>query len=108
MALLNVTVPGKTGVAPPLVATAGGGDSFPILGTDQKFHFKNTDVAGRTVTLIAQKACPLGVLHNIVLAVPAGTERVIDGVDPAYYADVNGRVQLTYDAATGLTAGSYA
>ena len=108
MAQLNLVKPGVTGSAPGLVAVAGGGDSFPIVSRAQKYHFKNTDVGARTVTFVAQKKCNAGVLHNAIVTVPAASERFVDDIDPAFFDDGNGRVQLTYDAATGLTAESFA
>lgn len=108
MAALNLTQPGAAGAAPGLVAAAGAGDSFPLVSRGQKFHFKNTDVGARTVTIVAQRKCSLGFLHNLTVTVPAGQERIADGIDPAIYGDGTGRVQLTYDAATGLTLNSYA
>jgi hypothetical protein len=107
MAALNLTQASKAGVAPGLVAANGAGDSFPMIDRNQKFHFKNADVAQRTITIAAQAACNLGFLHNLAVVVPAGAERIVDDIDPAIYADSQGRVQLTYDAATGLTLGSY-
>jgi hypothetical protein len=108
MAALNLVKPGQAGAAPGLVAVAAGGDSFPIISRTQKFHFKNTDAAARNVTFVAQKKCNVGVLHNAIVNVPAGTERIVDDLDPAFFDDGNGRVQLTYDASANLTAGSYA
>ena len=108
MASLNLTDASRAGVAPGLQAVNGGGDSFPLTSPSQKFHFKNTDVADRTVTITAQSPCNQGVLHDAEITVPAGAERIVDDLDPRFYADANGRVQLTYDAATGLTVASYA
>lgn len=96
----------RTGAAPTLAAVDGAGDSFPLGSSNQKFHFKNTDVAGRTVTFVAQRPCNQGVLHNAVVSVPAATERIFDGFG-SEFQDNNGRIQLTYDAATGLTVASY-
>lgn len=108
MAALNLNQPGVAGAAPGLVAAAGAGDSFPIVSRTQKYHFKNTDAAQRTITIVAQNKCSLGFLHNLAVLVPAGQERIVDGIDPAIYGDSQGRVQFTYDAATGLTLASYA
>lgn len=107
MAALNIFHAGSAGAAPGLVAVNAGGDSFPIVSRSQKFHFKNTDVAARTITFTATKACNLGVLHNAPVIVPAGAERYVDDIDPLFFADSGGRVQLTYDAATGLSAESF-
>jgi hypothetical protein len=108
MAALNLVKPGVAGSAPGLVAANGGGDSFPIVGRAQKYHFKNTDAAARNITFVAQKKCNQGVLHNVIVNVPAGQERLVDDIDPSFFDDGAGRVQLTYDAVANLTVGSYA
>lgn len=108
MAALNLVKGGQAGAAPGLAAASAGGDSFPIISRTQKFHFKNTDAAARNVTFVAQTKCNEGVLHNVIVNVPAGTERIVDDIDPQFFGDANGRVQLTYDASANLTVGSYA
>lgn len=107
MAALSIFHPGSAGAAPGFVAVNGGGDSFPIVSRSQKFHFKNTDVAARTITFTAQNKCNLGFLHHVAVVVPAGAERLVDDIDPGIYGDATGRVQLTYDAATGLSVESF-
>lgn len=96
----------RTGGAPTLQAVDVAGDSFSLGSSGQKFHFKNTDAATRTITFTAVQPCNQGVLHNAIVTVPAGTERIFSGFG-SEFQDNNGRIQLTYDAATGLTVASY-
>ncbi len=107
MAVLSVvnTAPGVPATTT-LVAAAGGGDSFPNTGVEQ-FRVRNADASSKTVTFVAQNAvgCPAGVLHNIVLTVPAGAEQTVRNLDMARFNDANGRVQVTYSAVTSVTVG---
>lgn len=105
MAILSVSQPGAAGTNPSFAAASAGGDSFQNSGAGERLRVRNTDASSHTVTVVAQAAagCPAGLTHNIAVAVPAGQERTIRGFDPARFNDVNNRVQLTYDAVTGVT-----
>lgn len=104
MAVLTVVQVSLAGVNPAFAAAAGGGDQFSNDGS-QKVHLKNTDAAARNVTFAAQAAlgCPAGILHNVVINVPAGQERVVGPFDPARFNDANSRVNMTYDAVANLS-----
>ena len=106
MAVLNVAQTGITPVANTLVAAAGGGDHIPNTGVE-RFRVRNASGGSITATLAAVSAagCPAGTLHNIVMTVPAGEERVVRNLDPARFNDANGRVAVTYSAVTSVTVG---
>jgi len=103
MAILTVQEIVRAGVIPTYNAAAGGGDSFP---NDSRIllHFKNTNAAARNVTVATQITVDGKAVADDVLNVPATTgDKMIGPFPSSLYNDVNGRVQLTYDATAGLT-----
>jgi hypothetical protein len=112
MAVLAVQQIARTGLAPALAAAAAGGDSFPNTGRVW-LRVVNADLAvARTVTIASQLsagALPQGAAKtDLVVAVPADTERWIGPFDPAGFNDANARVVVTYDDEADLTVGAFA
>ena len=107
MAVLTVQQLTRAGITPTYAAAAGGGDSFPNDG--QTFvQFKNTNAAARNVTIATQVTVDGKAVADDVINVPLTTGDVMVGpFPPGIYNDVNGRVQLTYDAVTNLTVGVF-
>src|SRR3990167_7912315 len=103
MAVLTVQQLTRAGITPTYAAAAGGGGSFPNDG--QTFvQFKNTNAAARNVTIATQVTVDGKAVADDVINVPLTTGDVMVGpFPPGIYNDVNGRVQLTYDAVTNLT-----
>ena len=67
-------------------------------------QFKNTNAAARNVTIATQVTVDGKAVADDVINVPLTTGDVMVGpFPPGIYNDVNGRVQLTYDAVTNLT-----
>jgi hypothetical protein len=109
MALIQLVSPAATGQAEPAMTAANaGGDSFPMPGP-LLVRIKNAGAAARTITFVGQNKCNQGSLHNLVVVV--ANDSVIVNVpitDVIRFADVNGQLQLTYDAVTGVTVAAYA
>lgn len=109
MALYTVQNIAKTGLAPTYGAVALS-DTFPNPGDERTFlHVKNGSGASINVTVVAQKTQvkvpSVGQLtiSNLVIAVPAGQERVIGPFSEAFN-DANGLVVVNYSAITTVTA----
>lgn len=102
MATLAIQQASKAGTIVTLVAAAGGGDKFPAA-PDRALRVKNADATATVVTIVAQKACNQGVLHDNVVSVAAGEERTIGGLNQDQYVDAQGLVNVTYSKVTSLT-----
>lgn len=106
MALLNLFAPTLAGLARVLTAANVAGDSFPLPGPII-VTINNGSGAPINVTFVGSGVCSQGFLHNAVLAVAAGATVDVYVADLARFADVNGRLQLTYSDVTTLTVGAY-
>jgi hypothetical protein len=107
MATLSVTSMSPSGtVEPALTAAAGGGDQFPNNG---KTYLKVTNGGGVpiTVTIVAQRACDQGTIHNIANSVANATTELM-GPFSDRYTDGNGFCQVTYSGVTSVTVGAIA
>ena len=88
-------------------AANSGGDSFPNDGKTLLL-VQNTDASSHTATVTAQKTSQqvpgIGAMtkSNIAQAIAAGDEAIIGPFPPSMFNDVNGLVQITYSAATGM------
>jgi hypothetical protein len=102
MATLAVQTINTAGVAPTRNSAAGGGDSFT---NDGKTFIDVVNGSGGeiTVTITAQQACSVGILHTLAIAIAAGIEKMIGPFNRQIYNDANGKVQLTYSGVTSLT-----
>lgn len=112
MAVLTVQQIDRTGLDPALAAADAAGDSFPNSG-QQFLRVANANVgAARQVTVASQipaGGVPQGAAKtNLVVSVPASSERWIGPFDPGSWNDANGRVVVTYDNEADLTVGAYA
>src|SRR5215212_4660189 len=111
MAVLPVRRASATGSALTTQAAAGGGDSFPNDGNTNLLVI-NSGGAPRTVTFDAPNACSFGVVHashDYVATIP--NDSVPYQVGPfskERFNDVNDRVQVTYDSATGVAVAAVA
>lgn len=103
MAALATQSPSPSGTAPTYAAASAGGDSVES-GEDVFVHVKNSDIAAHTMTVESPTPCNQGSTHNLVVAVPAGGERIVGPLPTPRFAQAStGRVNLTYDAVTGMT-----
>lgn len=113
MAVLTPVTPAITGTAFVPAAAAVGGDSFPNPRGNGLLYVKNAGGGSINVTIAAQAPYttrpadgpyPSQTVSNIVVLVPAGTERWIGPVSGAFN-DGNGNAQVTYSGVTSLTVG---
>lgn len=103
MAVLTTTVPTPAGVAPTYNTAAGGGDRA-ACGPKNYLHVKNASGGSLTVTVDSVVPCNYGSDHDLVVAVPAGAERVIGPLIPERYASISdGLAAVTYSGVTSLT-----
>ena len=103
MAEITPQQPGLTPAAPTNVACDVAGDSFANDGRIL-LHFRNTNAAARNVTIDSVKLCDQGSDHDVLVNVPLTSgERIVGPFSPSRFNDVNGKVQMTYDAVTNLT-----
>ena len=99
----------EAGLNATYASAASGGDAVQNLQGDVVLHFKNTNVAARTVTITAQgtsQSVPdYGDMTkaSLVINVPAGEERFVGPFPKRAFNDANSKVQLTYSAVTDLT-----
>jgi hypothetical protein len=107
MAIITVqTVSGEVGADIAFATCAGGGDTID-LNRAAMIVIDNADAAAKTVTFTPANTTVTdatnGVLTRapIVVTVPATTRRVLK-MPPPLFADVNGRVSVTYSAVTSL------
>jgi hypothetical protein len=103
MAEITPQQPGLNPAAPTFVACDVAGDSFANDGRIL-LHYRNTNAAARNATINSVKACDQGSDHDVLVNVPLTTgERIVGPFSPSRFNDVNGKVQITYDAVTNLT-----
>lgn len=103
MAVLTIQPAAHTGLNPSYAAASAGGDQFPP-GEDVMLHVKNADATSKTVTVLSPTPCSQGATHNLAVAVPAGTERMIGPLPAGRFAQPStGLVHVTYSAVTAVT-----
>jgi hypothetical protein len=106
MALLTTVQTLIGGAVSTLVAASAGGDKFGNTGRE-RFRVRNGSGVSINVTFTATGAagCPEGTLHDKVVAVAAGAEKVFGPFDPARFNDANNQVSAGYSAVTSVTVG---
>lgn len=103
MAVLTVQKILQTGLKPIFQAADAAGDQVPV-GSNRFLHVKNGGAAEITVTLKSQKACNQGTVHDILVSLPAGEDRLIGFErDPDRFANSSGRAEFTYSNVTSVT-----
>lgn len=106
MAVLTTVQTTQAGTVATLVAAAGGGDKFNNTGRE-RFRVRNGSGSSINVTFTATGAagCPAGTLHDLVVAVAAGVEKVFGPFDTARFNDASNQVSVGYSAVTTVTVG---
>lgn len=99
MATLAVQVSSAGGLAPTYAAASAGGDDFPNTGREF-LHVKNGSAASINATINSAQLCNYGFDHDVVVAVPAGGERIIGPFVPSRFGL---SVGVTYSAVTSVT-----
>jgi hypothetical protein len=97
MALLATQVGVQTGLLPVFGAVNAGGDTFQP-GDDVSLYVKNPTGGAITVTVASQVQCNQGSTHNLAVAIPAGSERIIGPLPASRFADGTGVGSITYSA----------
>jgi hypothetical protein len=110
MAILTPSVTGYSGVNHTFTAASTGGDSFTNDGKTVVL-FANTNASSRTLTIAANTITKQGIgavaIPSTTISLPNSTTNggvCMAGPFPVdRFNDSNGRVNLSYDAVTGLT-----
>lgn len=104
MAILAVQQSSVSGSNLTFGAADVAGDSFLNVNEKTFIIVKNTNVAIRTVTINAIGKCDFGFDHDVAIVVPATTGEVkIGPFMQRRFNDSTQKVNITYDAVTGLT-----
>lgn len=102
MATITKQIAVPAGIALTFGAANSGGDQFLNTGKEVLI-VKNGDSTATTVTITGQRACNQGTTHSQAISVAASAEEVIGPLNPYFYNDANGYVQITYSKVTSLT-----
>jgi hypothetical protein len=93
----------RNGLGATYNATNAGGDKF-TPGDKTILHFKNTNAATRTVTIVTPGTVAEFAEADMTAVIPATTGDKFLGPFPAYlFAGSDGYASMSYDAVTGLT-----
>ncbi|MFP4017693.1 MAG: hypothetical protein ACOC5T_01155 [Elusimicrobiota bacterium] len=76
-------------------------DTFANSSDNTRLYLKNSDTSSRTATIVAQKECNHGELHDQEVEVPGETTVVVEDIESARFNDENGKVHITYDGDEG-------
>ncbi len=107
--MLTLATPAKTGTTfVPVAATATTGDTFSNSGREF-FYIKNASVSSITVTFDSPGTCNFELAansaHDLVVTVPAATEKLIGPFSQTRFNDATGRVTAICSAVTTVTVG---
>lgn len=106
MAVLAATPVTRAGAALTLTAAAAGGDEFPA-DTRTLFFVRNGSASPITVTLVTPGTSGGLALEDPTVTVPAGGDRLINGLGDDAFKNTNGRVGVTYSAVATVTVGVF-
>jgi len=100
----QVVTRASNGLTPTYAAVAGGGDACEV-GPNVFLHFKNTDAATRTVTIVAPVLVEGGLaLQSLTAVIPATTGDKMVGPITRFFANATtGLADITYSASANLT-----
>lgn len=102
MANLYVQRATLTGLSPSYTAADPAGDEFANSGR-AVLHVKNGGAASIDVTINSEAPCDYGYDHDVVVAVPAGAERIIGPFPKQRFNDPLSKVHVSYSAVTSVT-----
>lgn len=77
------------------------GDTFRN-DRNTNLYIKNTSDGSRTVTIVAQRKCNQGFLHEQDITLDAGEEKVVADIEPGRFNDEDGIAHLSYDDESGV------
>ncbi len=107
MATLSVVTISLSGGEPEFAAADAAGDEFSNTSGRTMFHAKNGSGVTVTVTAACQKACSYGFMHDAVVEIPAGEERIIGPFSTYRFNDSGNKVQVSYSAVSTVTVCAY-
>lgn len=103
MATLAVQQINRAGVLATYAACAGGGDKF-LPDIDTVIHVKNGSAGALTVTVVTPGTIADLAVADVVVSVPATSERFIGPFPAQHFADpTDGLAAVTYSGVTTLT-----
>ena len=94
MATINAQKVSLAGLNPSFANVAAGGDQFANSGREV-VHLQNTSLGALNVTIDSPVDCNQGFTHDVVVSVPAESERIIGPFSKPRFDD-EGFVKLTY------------
>lgn len=112
MSELTVNKIVEGGLLESLSAADAGGDSFKNEAFNVFLKVDNADASGKTVTITPNQSSTtapgFGVVDKdpVVVVVAAGTSQLI-GPFAEVFNDINGDVNVSYDAVTSVTVGAF-
>ncbi len=107
MATLTIVTINLAGGNPAFVAAAEAGDEFLNTSGRTMLHVKNGAGVARTVTVECERPCSYGFLHDAVVEIPAGEERIIGPFATFRFNDTSNKVQVAYDNHADVTVCAY-
>lgn len=101
MAELDVQDATLDGITLDYVSADSEGDTFRVT-SDTRIFLKNTGSSEAEVTLVAQKECNQGHLHDKEYDLDDSEEIVISNIEPSRFKDEDGLAHLDYSDATDV------
>ena len=102
MALIPEAVVTPAGVTPAPRAAAAADTVVP--GPETYVHVDNASGGSINVTVVGKRACNQGVLHDLVVAVPAAGRKIIGPILAPQFADpTTGLASVNYSATPSVT-----
>lgn len=102
MADIAIQIATDKGITPTFSAVTAD-DTFRNTGKEF-LHIKNNGASSITVTIAAQKKCNFGELHNEIITINAGSEKIIGAFDVAQFNDNYSKVHVNFSAITDVVA----
>lgn len=106
MATLAVQAVLQSGIVPTFTAASSGGDVFPNDGRTY-LHIKNGGTGAVTVTVDSFTPCSYGFDHDILISIPAGSERIIGTFPPSRFNNDSSMVSVSYSGVTSVTVAAF-
>lgn len=105
MAVIPEVTVTQAGAAPPTRAAAAADTIVPDQNID--LYVNNASAGAVNVTIVSKVVCSQGVLHDLVVSVPAGAIRLIGPIPAQRFADpVTGLASVNYSATASVSVAS--
>ncbi|MED4261967.1 hypothetical protein [Priestia aryabhattai] len=106
MAVLDVQAVLQSGIVPTFKAATSGGDTFANDGKTY-LHVKNSGTGAVTVTVDSFTPCSYGFDHDIVISIPAGSERIIGTFPQNRFNNDSSMVSVSYSTVASVTVAAF-